>query len=224
MCRRKLHFLLIPPFERYKGHSANRGVFELLAKLDLLLVKTEEIMTPRVLNCWMERSESLHNYFAFNLTPPGSACDLRQQLKGALAGAEIGNVQTQVRINDPDKGHVGKVQSFCNHLRPDQNVDLAGAKISQDSSIILFALERVGIHSADASPWKQFGQSILDPFRAQTRIANGRVPAFRFRTNFRNAGLVSANVAAELLRLPMIGQRDAAVRAGCNVAALCALQ
>jgi len=95
-------FVFVAAAQREHGNAAERRVFELLAKLDFLLVKADEIVPPRELNRGMVRGEGLDKDFAFNVTAPGAPGDLCEQLERALARAEIRLMQRHVRVNDSD--------------------------------------------------------------------------------------------------------------------------
>ncbi len=113
-------------------------------------------MTSGELDRRVEWSEGLHDYFAFDIAAARTPGNLRQQLKRPLTGAEIGLMQRQVRVDDSHQRHIGEVQPFGDHLRSQEDVDLAGPEIAKDPSIIIFALESVGIHPCGPGVWEQF--------------------------------------------------------------------
>ena len=106
-------------------------------------------------------------------------------MEGAFAGAEIRQVQGQVGVDDADQRDVGEMQSLGDHLRAEQDIDLAGAKIAQDAAVIFLALQRVGIHAHDAGVGKELVQGVFDFLRAQAGVADGRVAAGRVRDTLR---------------------------------------
>ena len=63
-------------------------------------------------------------------SPAGPTGDLREELEGSLAGPVIGNVQGQVGGENSDQGHPGKIVTLGNHLRSDQEVDIAPANLA----------------------------------------------------------------------------------------------
>src|SRR4029453_2783426 len=101
-----------------------------LAKFEFLLEIACEIVMARKLDRWRKRRVSLHKHFARGFAPPGAPGDLRKKLKGPFARAEIGQMQRQIGVDDPDERHIREMQAFRDHLRADQNIDLTGAKIS----------------------------------------------------------------------------------------------
>ena len=118
-----------------RTHGDQDRVFEwreiaAFAELELLLEIAGEIMMARKLNRGTERRVSLHENFAVCLAAAGASGHLCEKLESAFAGAEIGEMQGEIGVDDSDKRHVREMQTFRDHLRADENVDLAGAKIS----------------------------------------------------------------------------------------------
>src|SRR5205085_2693597 len=114
-----------------RSHRNQDGVFErwkiaTLAKFQLLLKIAGEIVVARELDRWTKRRVSLHENFTLCFAAAGATRDLSEQLKCTLARAEIRQVQRKIGVDDSDQGHVWKMQTFRNHLRADQDVDLAG--------------------------------------------------------------------------------------------------
>ena len=72
------------------------------------------------------RSECLDDDLALEIAPPGAAGDLGDELERALAGAEVRDVQAEVRIEDADERDVWEMQALGDHLRADQDIDLVG--------------------------------------------------------------------------------------------------
>ena len=70
----------------------------------------------------------LDDDFAFDVTASGAAGDLGEELKGAFAGAEVGHVEGEIGVDDSDERDVREVQSLRDHLRADEDIDLAGTK------------------------------------------------------------------------------------------------
>src|SRR5882724_5482645 len=137
MLCRKFDLFLITPLQRQQGNTAEGRVFQLLPELQFLFVETCEIVTAGVLNRRMEGSKRLDHDFTLDIPAPGPARHLSQQLKGALAGAEIRHMQRQVGINNSDERDVWKMQTLGDHLGSDQDIGLAGSKITENAAIIL---------------------------------------------------------------------------------------
>ena len=220
----EFHLVLVAAFEREQRHAAGGRIFQLFAEFDFLFVKAGEIVAARVLDGRMKRRERLHEHLALDVAAPGAAGDLREQLEGALARAEIRLMQRKIGVNDADERDVREMQPFGNHLRADEDVGLARAKIAEHFSVIILALHRVGVHAPDARVREKFHEGFLDFLRAHTGVADGRVFAFRIRARGGHGVHESANVAAELLFRAMIREREAAIRALRDVTAFRALQ
>src|SRR5262245_42420409 len=142
MLGREPDLVLIPSSQGEQCDAAEGWITQLHAEFQFLFVKADEVMTARKLNRGMKRRECLHNDFAFDVPAPGASGDLRQQLKRSFSRPEVRLMQCEVGVNDSDQSHVWKVQAFGDHLRADQDVDLAGAKIAEDAAIIFFSFQR----------------------------------------------------------------------------------
>ena len=110
-----------------------------LAEFEFLLEIAGEIVVTRELNRRTEWRVSLHENFSRRFAASSASGDLREKLKGAFACAEIWQMQREIGINDSDQRYVRKMQPFGDHLRADEDVDLAGAKISQRFAICFLA-------------------------------------------------------------------------------------
>src|SRR6185369_7128772 len=150
--------------------------------------------------------------------------NLRKQLEGAFARAKIRLMQREVGVDDADERDVREMQPLSDHLRADENVDLARAKIAEDFAVIILALHRVGVHALDTGLWEKFSERLLDLLRAGAGKSDRGIPAFRIGADERNFFDVAAEVAGEFLFLPVKRQREAAIRAIANVAAFRTLQ
>src|SRR5450432_240401 len=131
----EFHFFLIAAFEREQRDAADGRIFQLFAEFDFLFVETVEVVAARVLDRRMERRERLHKNLALDVAATRAAGDLREQLEGALARAKIRLVQRGVRVNDADERDVRKMQPLRDHLRADEDVNLARAKIAEDAPV-----------------------------------------------------------------------------------------
>ncbi len=220
----EFHFFLVAAFQREQRDAAERRIFQLLAEFDFLFVKAEEVVSARVLDGGMKRRESLHKDFAFDIAAAGAAGDLREQLEGAFARAEIRLMQREVGVNDADERDVWKMQTFRDHLRADEDVDFARAKIAEHVAVIVLALHHVGVHALDARLGKKFRERFLDFFRAGAGKTDRGIFAFFVRADRRNFFDVAADVTDKLLVNAMVSERDAAVRAVRDETAFRALQ
>ena len=220
----EFHLFLVAAFEREQRDAADGRIFQLFAEFDFLFVKTVEVVAARVLDRRMKRRERLHKHLALDVAATGATGDLREQLEGAFARAKIRLMQREVGVNDADKRDVRKMQPFRNHLRADEDVGLARAKIAEHFAVIILALHRVGVHALDARLGEKFRERLLDFLRARAGKTDRRIFAFFIRANQRDFFNVAADVAGEFLFLTMKREREAAIRAIANVTALRALQ
>src|SRR5580693_10096229 len=110
-----------------------------LAKFELLLKIAGEVVMPRELDRRTKRCVGLNENLAGRFTAAGSARHLSEQLECPLARSEVRQMQREVGVDDADQGHVWKIQTFRDHLRSNENVDLARSKISQRFAISVLA-------------------------------------------------------------------------------------
>jgi len=150
----------------------------------------------------------------------GAPSNLGQQLESALPGAEIRQMQSQIGIDNSDEGDIRKVQTFRNHLRADEDIDLAGTKRMERLAVSIFACHRVRIHPPNDGVRKNRADIRLHLFRAEASV-NQRVFS-AFRTASWNRGAVSAKVTAQARIRPMEGERDTAIWAVARLATLAA--
>ena len=93
MIDRETDLFFISAFDRQQRNAGKRGILQLLAKLDFLLIKSQKIMPPRVLNRRVKRSERLHENLPLNIAATRPSADLSKQLKRPFAGTKIGQVK-----------------------------------------------------------------------------------------------------------------------------------
>jgi len=196
----------------------------LFAEFDFLFVKTVEVVAARVLDGRMKRRERLHKHLTLDITATGATGDLREQLEGPFARAKIRLMQREIGVNNAHERDIRKMQPFRDHLRADEDIDLARAKIAKDLSIIILALHRVGVHALDPGFWKKFGECFLNFLSACAGKTNRGIFTFFIRADRWNFFNVAADVTGKFLLLSMKREREAAIRALANVAALRALQ
>ena len=116
----------------------------------------------------MKRRERLHEHFAFDIATAGATGDLRQQLERPLRRAKIRLMQRHVRVDDADKRDVRKMQPLRDHLRADEDINVAMLERVEHLSVILFAFHHVRIHAPHPGPRKKFLQDVFHLLRAET--------------------------------------------------------
>ena len=100
------------------------------AKFQLLLKVTGEVVMSRKLDRRAKRRVGLDENFAYRFAAAGPAGHLRQQLESSFAGAEIGHMQSEIRIDDSNQSYIREMQTLGDHLRSNEDVDLAGPETS----------------------------------------------------------------------------------------------
>ena len=76
----------------------------------------------------MLRSVGLQNYSALFVRSACSACNLSDELEGALARAIIAKVQRGVRFENSHERYVAEIVTFGNHLCADEDIGFAFAE------------------------------------------------------------------------------------------------
>ena len=156
-------------------------------------------------------------------TPPraaaATAAKLQKQLMSTLIRAEILHSEKGIRSDDCHKAEVAEVESFADHLRSDQNVDLASAELPDGFLFIIPVLGGVAVQSCDPCLREQCRSLFLYLLCAGSEQFH-RAAAFRAGT-----GTLSAETAIVTSEAAVVMQAEAhiAVRTFRYVAALLAL-
>ena len=100
----------------------------MFSKVELLISVSEEVVVASELDRGGVWCVGLNDDFTLELTAASSPGNLSQQLKGALAGAEIGNMQAEVCVEYANERDIGEVKPFSDHLGADDDVEFALAK------------------------------------------------------------------------------------------------
>src|SRR5687768_1620011 len=154
-----------------------------------------------------QHAPSLHS-------PARASGDLTQQLKAALRRPEIRKVDPDIGVYHPNERDIRKVEAFRDHLRSEQNVDLAAGDAIENPGVRPFPARGVEVHSRDSRRGKSLAQKPLDLLRSKStllEIASAAPWAIRSWIF-----LVQAVMADQSLRIPVMGERDAAMRARCD--------
>ncbi len=152
----------------------------------------------------------LHDHTAAAITTSGASGDLRDQLKGAFGCAKVGEVQRGIGVDHADQCDVGKIQTFGNHLGPQQDLALRRPEIAPEP-----AHDCPG-RSSNRYPCagrRRAGTELyfrLQFLRASATVANPVKPAFRTARGRGNH--IFAVVAGGFVPGAMVGQRDVTVR------------
>src|SRR5947208_15944363 len=79
----------------------------------------------------------------------GTPRDLTEQLKTALRRPKVRQVDADVRVHDADQSHVGEVESLRDHLRAEQDVDVAVRNAVEYVGVCPLPGGGVDVHSYD---------------------------------------------------------------------------
>ena len=112
--------------------------------------------------------QRLHHCLPSNVAAASPARNLGEQLKGALAGAKLGQAETDVRGNHADQRDPRKIVPFGDHLRADQHVDFPGGKPCEERGNRASPADRVAVDSRDARLGKRLAHFSFDTFGAET--------------------------------------------------------
>ncbi len=114
----------------------------------------------------MIRIMGLNHDLAGAIGAPGAAGDLQDRLREPLVAARIGAEQPLVGVQHADERHARKVMALRQHLRADQNLDVAGFDVVQHGGERAFAARAVAIEARDARRRKQPCELVADALRA----------------------------------------------------------
>ena len=174
--------------------------------LQLLLVERLVILRGGHANRVMIRIDGLDQHDARQIAAARASGHLREQLERALGGAKIRQAQSDIRRHHAHQRHVGNVVPLGDHLRADQDVEIALAESLQDDFVLPLAGDGVAIQARDARAGKLAVQFLLHFFRTHAEKVD--VLALALRAYRRNAFGVTAVVAQQAAVAAMKGQRD----------------
>ena len=141
----------------------------------------------------------------------GAARHLEQQRGEPLGRAEIGAVERVVGAEHADQREAREIVALGEHLRADEDVDLAGVNALAHRGERALALRAVAVDAHDARCRKSRRERVLEPLRAVPERQQVDVAALRARA--RQALRVAAVVAAQLAVIAMDDEPRAAARA-----------
>src|SRR6185503_20036519 len=150
-------------------------------ELQLALVERDVILPACELDAVMLRIQRLNDRLARTLAASGSPRDLGQQLEGPLGGAEIGHPEADVGRHDAYEGDPRKVVPLRDHLRADEDVDVALAELGPQCRERAFAADRIAVQPREAGGRPQPGDLGFDAFRAEAGLLEIRAGAQRTR-------------------------------------------
>lgn len=179
-------------------------------------------MVPRVLDRGVERGPGLDEDLALRLGAARAARHLHELLEDPLPGAEVGDLERPVDVDDADAGDLREVEALGDHLGPHEDVDLPGGERGEGLVVDVLPAHRVGVHPEDAG----LREGLLDGFLDLL----GSLPAVAVAGGGAGgaAGGDRRDVVAEVAAEPRVGavegEGEAAVGAHLDVAAFGALE
>ena len=195
-------------------HGEPLGLVEQRRRLvggHLAFEERQVILAQRILNCVVIRIKCLDQHTPVQFPTPGAPRNLCEQLKGALRGSEVGQVQRGICIDHADERHVRKVESLRDHLRTDDQIEFAFVQRGQRALEVFFAAHRIAIEPTDPCRREHAVQQLFQLFRTSAKeiyILTAAVDA-----RFRYWGGVSAIVAFHAAGALVMRHRNGAVLA-----------
>ncbi len=186
-------------------------IIEGVPELDLLSVKTHEIVILCPENAVVVGVEGLDDHLPKRFSSSCPACNLGQQLKGSLARSEIRKMEGGIRRYDADEGHIWKVVAFDDHLRSHQDVGMAVFQFFQDLVMGAPPGRRIPVHSSHLRSGEQGPDLLFKAFGADANAPEPIAPAIGAVS--RRLDLVVAVMALEGAVLQVMGEGHAAVGA-----------
>ncbi|MNQ98597.1 hypothetical protein D3C85_1142950 [compost metagenome] len=138
----------------------------------------------------------LNDHFTGLFSATCTACDLDDQLRHALAGAEVAGEQPAVGVEDRHQRHPWKVVPFGEHLRADQDARLALLNGCEQLVHRVLARGAVAVDAQHRVVREQNRQPFFGPFGAGTHRA--QIDLVALRALARHAFDVAAMVATQL--------------------------
>ena len=206
------HLLRIATAEDVPDEVAARRVAELGAAGQLGRGEALEVAALGELDGLGGRLEGLDDDRALEAAPPRAAGDLGEQLEGPLRRPEVRQLEGEVGVEDADQGDAREIEPLGDHLRAEEQVELAGAEVREHLAELVLARHGVGVDARHAGAGEELGDDLLGALRAMALPADVGRAARGARGRGRRP--VVAEVAAHGAVGPVQRQRHAAMRAG----------
>ena len=125
------------PAERWVAHAP--------PVLDLLSVERMIVVRRHRLDRVVVRRVRLDDDASALGAAAGAPGDLLQQLKRALAGAEVGQVERDVGGDDADERDERDVEPFGDHLRTDEDIRFVRDEAGEDRLVLITTARNVAV-------------------------------------------------------------------------------
>lgn len=129
---------------------AERRIDESAPLFYFSLIERGVILGGREVEDRMVGQKSLDDHFAGQLGASSSTCHLRKELENLLGGAEVGDAERGVCVEDADKRNGGEMKSLCDHLRADEDVGFVSAELFEEVFMAIFLRGGVAVHPESA--------------------------------------------------------------------------
>ena len=205
-------------FDHEVGHTAEGRIARAAPMLDLLREEAEVVVGSGGLHGVVLGAIGLHDDFAGAVSAARASGHLGEQLKRLLRRTEVGQAQAGVGIDDAHEGNAGIVVSLGEHLRADEDVDVALGEAPEDLRVTALAGGGVRVHALDARLGERVHQVFLGFLRAGAEIDERIEVAVvaDLRHFFQRVAVVAAHFVVVLMER----ERDVAVLAFVHPAAL----
>ena len=214
----EVHLLGVAAAEDMADEVPFRRIAELGALHQLRRGEALEVEPLGELHRIGRRLERLHDHRALEVAAAGAAGHLREQLERALRGAEVGQLQREVRVDDAHQRHAREIEPLGDHLRPEEHVVAPGAEIREHLAEKVLLPHRIRVDAGHAGAREQAVDDLLHLLRAVALPADLGRAALRADRGGRLA------VVAEVATRGMVGrverQRHRTARALHGLAAI----
>ncbi len=184
-------------------------VAQRLAALDLLAEEGGRVVTTGVDDAGRGRRQGLDDHLAAGGAATAATGELGDHREGPLGGAEVGEAQGGVGVEDRAQRHLGEVVPLGDHLGADEDGALGLAEGGEDAGMGATAAGRVGVEAEDRHRRQPLGQQRLDLLGADAGARErGRVAIAAGARQRLGMGAVMADEAAAVA---VDDQRDVAV-------------
>ena len=178
-----------------------------------------------VTGCGLDRRvlgrERLHDDTSTTVTASRAAGHLSDQLKRALGGSEIGEVQGTVGVDHANQQHVGKVEPFRDHLCAQEDVDLSAAECREHFLVAARLAHRVAIHPCDGGIAESSFHFRFQSLGPEPSVADPVEPTGGAPGRCRD-GVITV-MAHRFAAIPVVSQRHVTIGTGNHVSARRAL-
>ena len=96
--------------------------------------------------------------------------DLADKLEGAFGGAEIGLGEGGVGVDDADQSHVREIETLGDHLRAQEELEVAFGEAVEDGEVVGGFADGIGIEAGEVVVFfevEEVGEFVLDALDAE---------------------------------------------------------